>query len=323
MPRNLSPAVIAELSASPVKLAYFAKLEFLAETLWLWTGYGPITPLGPAWDTAASFPYGQTFTGLGYLGRIETIPQTTELTAENIRMVLSAIPSNLLSDAINGVRLSGSVTLWLAFLNAANQVIPDPLQMWQGQTDVPTIDEGAETSELSLTVENSLLALNLAANRRFTTLDQQNDFPGDAGFDFVTAMQDLYLPFPVGTTARTNITAGNLGSAPDGTSSLSLSVSGPQKLTLTGPSSTLSVIANAQFVTGPYAPNIKNVTAVGLWSSSDTNVATVTNGHGANILSGAGNFGTGGGLIQSVAPGNCTITFFFGTASISLTVSVA
>ena len=196
MPRNLSPAVSNAAASAQKRLAWFLEIVFANETIYCWTGMAPVTPAGPAWDSGSSFPYGQKFIGVGWLGRVSDLPQNSELTAENIRLSLSGIPTELVADAINGVRFSGSATLWLAFLDQNNNVIPDPLQMWQGETDVPTLTEGANTCTLDITVENSLIALNLASNRRFTTLDQQLDYPGDSGFDYVTAMQDLYLPYP-------------------------------------------------------------------------------------------------------------------------------
>jgi hypothetical protein len=82
------------------------------------------------------------------------------------------------------------------------------------------------------------------------------------------------------------------------------------------------VNGSAFFVSGPYQQTSQPVTAAGLWSSSDTGVAIVTNGTGADASGGSGNWGHGGGLITGTGPGNCTITFFFGTVSCSITVTV-
>jgi hypothetical protein len=325
MPRNLSPAVVSAIAGPQKHLAWFAELVFQGQTIYVWSGLGSVTPTGPAWDAGATFPYGQQFTGVGWLGSISNLPQTTQLTAENMRLTLSGIPSSLAGDAINAVRLFGSVTMWLAFLDTSNNVIPDPLQMWQGATDVPTLSDGADTCTLDLTVENSLLALNLASNRRYTTLDQQLDFPGDAGFEMLSAMQDLYLPYPDGTLNGSHNIGGtsDLGNAPSGCNVLTLTPSGAQKLSLTG---SLQMTAVAQFSSGPYSvagggPGVETVTSAGLWTTSDPLVATVTNGTLAWVPEGS--WGVGGGLISARGRGNCTITFFFGMVSGSLTVSVA
>jgi hypothetical protein len=221
------------------------------------------------------------------------------------------------------VRLSGTAALWLGFFSNG-VLLPDPLALWDGALDVPTVSDGAETCSVMITVENALLALNLSSNRRFTTLDQQLDYPGDTGFDYVSAMQDLYLPFPDGTINQGgNITS--FGAAPSSPNALTVTPSGAQQLALGGVA--LQVSASAVFVTGPFSvagggPGSEVVTSVGLWTSSDPMVATVTSGTGANLNSGGGNFGTGGGLITAVGLGNCTITFVFGQFSCSLTVTV-
>lgn len=325
MPRNLSPAIVAAIAAQQKRFAWFVELVFVNSTIYAWSGLGPIAPTGPAWNPGATFPYGQEFIGVGWLGQLSNLPQTTEMTAENMRFTLSGIPAALAGDAINAVRLTGSATLWLAFLDSNNNVIPDPLQMWQGQTDVPTLTDGAATCTLDLTVENALLALNLSSNRRYTTIDQQLDFPGDTGFDMLSAMQDLYLPYPDGTLNGSHNIGGTsqLGEAPGECQSLTLTPSGPVKLTLGG---SMNISASAQFSSGRWCvaaggPGFETVTGASLWSTSDPAVATVTNGTGADVD--AGNFGTGGGLVTAVGRGNCTITCFFGTVSGSLTASVA
>jgi len=328
MPRNLSPAVTAAIAAPQKSLALFLEIVFVTETIYVWSGLGTVAPSGPAWDPGATFPYGQNFAGVGWLGKISDLPQNTELTAENMRLTLSGIPPELAGDAINGVRLSGSVTVWLAFLDSNNNVIPDPLQIWQGQTDVPTLSEGADVCTLDLTAENALIALNLASNRRFTTLDQQLDFPGDTGFDYVTAMQDLYLTYPDGTlNGGHNIGGtGQLGEAPGAANALQMTPPGPVKLGIGG---SLQMEVQAQFSSGPLSvagggPGWVAVTSGGIWSTSDPFVATVSqgvNGDFNGILS--YNPGTGGGLITATGRGNCTISFLFGAVSGSLTISVA
>jgi hypothetical protein len=229
----------------------------------------------------------------------------------------------LLGDVVNTVRLGGSAALWLGFFSSTGQLLADPLPLWLGQLDVPTVTDGAETCTVSITVENALLALNLSSNRRFTTLDQQLDFPGDTGFDYVSAMQDLFLPYPCGMVTQTSISPNltNLDQAPDVSNALTLSPVGPIKLSLSG-TATQQMAASAFFITGPYRNSSQLVVSAGLWSSSDTGVAVVNNGHGANASGGSGNWGTGGGLITATGPGNCTITFFFGQVSASITVTV-
>jgi hypothetical protein len=62
--------------------------------------------------------------------------------------------------------------------------------MFSGFMDVMTINEGADYSEIILTLENKLLQLERSRERRYTDADQKIDYPNDDGFEFVTTLQD-------------------------------------------------------------------------------------------------------------------------------------
>jgi hypothetical protein len=195
MPRTLSPGVLAQVQAGQLRPAFFLEIAFLTETVWLWSGLGSNTPPGPAYGPT-TFPYGQTFLGMGWLGQIRAVPAVTDVIAQNVTLVLSGIPTELVTDAINAVRQNSIATLWLAVLDGSNNVIGDPVQIFAGSLDVPTLVEGAETSTLSITAENPLIDLNRSPQRRFTDIDQQTDFPGDTGFFQVQLLQDYDVTWP-------------------------------------------------------------------------------------------------------------------------------
>lgn len=211
MPRSLSPTFLAQLgssgSSSP---ALFVVLAFANETLYLWSGLGPLTPAGPAFNPLSAFPYGQTWTGLGWLGKISAIPQTTKIQAQSVTLSLSGIPSQLLTDTIGQVRITGTATVFLGFFDSTGALILDPIQLFYGALDVPTLDDSGQTSTISITAENPLLSLNEAPDRRFDDLDQQIYVPGDLGFSFVDALPNLALFWPAptswGTPYPTSIT---------------------------------------------------------------------------------------------------------------------
>ena len=197
MPRNVSPALLAQVTAAQLRPALFVEIAFENETVCLWSGLGPISAPGPAYSPSASFPYGQTFLGMGWLGSIQSIPQVADVIAQNVTLVLSGIPTELLTDAINAVRQNSEVTIWIGVLDQNNQIVADPEQVFQGSMDVPTITEGAETCSISITVENPLIDLNRAPSRRYTDLDQQMDYPGDIGFFMVQLLQDYNVLWPM------------------------------------------------------------------------------------------------------------------------------
>ena len=59
--------------------------------------------------------------------------------------------------------------------------------------DIMKIDEGAESANITLNLENRLIALDRAKNRRYTHEDQQERFSGDLGFEFVPDLQDKQI----------------------------------------------------------------------------------------------------------------------------------
>ena len=202
MPRSLSAAMVAAIAAKALTLSVFVKLAFADSTYYLFSGVGSITPAGPPSSPSSTFPYGQTFTGLGWLGRISSIPQTTKVQAQNVTVTLSGIPAALVPEATGQVRVAGTMTAWIGLFNASTgALISDPAQVYSGSLDVPTLSDSGETCSISITCENPLLSLNLAPNRQFDDADQQIYHPGDLGFSFVDALANMALFWPAPNTS--------------------------------------------------------------------------------------------------------------------------
>jgi hypothetical protein len=153
-------------------------------------------------------------------------------------------------------------------------VIGDPVQVFAGSLDVPTLTEGAETSTLSITAENPLIDLNRAPNRRFTDVDQQVDYPGDTGFFQVQLLQDYNWVWP-------------WPSPFDG------SYSPPAYLQIS-PASPVIMLVGALVALGATetmsdggTANVAPATAGGWWTSTDESVATVDqNGNVTGVAQG-------------------------------------
>jgi hypothetical protein len=176
----------------------FVEIAFADNTLYFYSGVGSYVASGTPYTTT-TFPYGTTFTGLGWLGKLSAIPQINKVQAQSVTLALSGIPSSLVLEAINQVRMTGTATIWLGFLNiSTGALIADPAQVFAGALDVPTLEDSGETCTIAITAENPLVSLNDAPNRRFDDLDQQIYAPGDLGFSFVDTLPNLALFWPVG-----------------------------------------------------------------------------------------------------------------------------
>lgn len=199
--RNLTSGMFAEIAAARLRPAVFCYAEFNTGPIYLWSGYGPVS-----WN-------GNTWSGVGTLGGISAMQETTDVSATNIVLSLSGIPSDLLGDAMTEVRQGKQVRIWLGALDEAMNIIIDPYESFSGRMDVAVVDEGADTSTISLTVESSLVDMQRLRLVPFTDQAQQAEFPGDKGFEYVPQLQDKSIVWgrpgaSVGTQGSGGGTAG-------------------------------------------------------------------------------------------------------------------
>jgi hypothetical protein len=170
--------MIGQLIAPHMRPVLFLQMQFTSGPIFVWSGIGNIN-----WNN-------QVWTGLGGLGTISAIEESSEIKATNVTFTLNGIPQDLIMHALGQVRQGYPVLLWFGALGDNNNVLADPLQIFAGRMDVPTIDEGAQTSTISIAVENRLIDLNRSRERRYTDQDQQIDHPGDLGFQYVQGIQN-------------------------------------------------------------------------------------------------------------------------------------
>jgi hypothetical protein len=295
----MSPAVLAQTLAGQLQPALLVRIAFLTETVYLWSGLGSITAPGPPYDPASTFPYGSAFTGIGWLGTIRTIPEVTDVVASNITLEMSGIPVDLVTDAINAVRQTAIATVWLGFLSMAPgnpQIIGDPVQVFQGALDVPTITEGAATCAIAITCENPLIDLNRAPERRFTDVDQQVDYPGDTGFFQVQLLQDYLVLWPSPYQSNPNQTQRQpnfLTIQPGQSGPIAIAVGETVQLVATVTYSD----GTTQIVMGPGGPSGWGCQVY----SSDQSIAQLANG----------GTGSGGGIVTGLKQGMCVVTARF------------
>lgn len=178
MPRNLTAGTLAQLTQGRVYPAFFAEIDFASGPVYLWSGIGTVS-----WNA-------QSWIGVGTLGKIAPMTEDVAVAATGCTLSLSGIPGSLISDALLECRQGKAVKLWLGFLDSSGNVIVDPAQAFAGLMDVPTAEDSGDTCTIAITVESRLIDLNRSRERDYTQADQQIDYPGDNGFEFVPAVQD-------------------------------------------------------------------------------------------------------------------------------------
>ena len=179
--RDITASVQTEIAKDEVSPCLFAEFSFAGGDLRLWSGIGDKT-----WNS-------QTWQGVGYLGKVSVIEEAIEQAARGMDFQLDGIHSELIATVFSETYQGRAANVWLAFLNSSEAVIADPIGPFGYLMDTMQIDEGPETSSVLLRTENRLRLLEKSSNRRSTHEDQQIDYAGDLGYEFVPALQDKEL----------------------------------------------------------------------------------------------------------------------------------
>jgi hypothetical protein len=202
MPRNISADMLSSLSAGYLRPALFAAVSFKNEDVYVWTGVGSIV-FG-----------GNTYLGVGTLGTISTIEETSGVTAKGITLELSGLNPQAINDTLGSWQIGLPVTLYLGVftvLNTTSAVLIDsPIISWSGRMDAPTVTIGGETCTISIAAESRLADMNSSVELRYTFEQSQIDNPGDMGFQYVNQIQAVPIFFGQGAPATaSNTSQGN------------------------------------------------------------------------------------------------------------------
>lgn len=182
MSRSITTAFKNAIVDQVVRPLLACELEFSTGTLRFWNGYGDLTM------TAGGSS--NTFTGLGDLMNVSAISESDQIEAIGASLSLTGIKSSLISAALSANYTNRNASIFLGLFDTSKNVIADVYTLFKGKMDIMKIDEGPESATIVLNLENRLIALDRAKNRRYTHEDQQLSFSGDLGFEFVPDLQD-------------------------------------------------------------------------------------------------------------------------------------
>ena len=180
MSRDLTSGVQTAIEATQVQPFLLFEGLFSSGYVRMWSGYGDIV-----WDA-------RTWIGVGNLMGISAVQETSEIQANGITVTMNGIPSELISLALQESEQGKSGKVYLGFLDESG-VIADPTMIFEGKLDIPAIQEEGDTSTISITYESRLINLQRSRESRFTNEEQQREYDGDLGCEFVPAMKEVTL----------------------------------------------------------------------------------------------------------------------------------
>ena len=177
--RDLTAGMADAVTAPVIAPVMLAEALFDSGAVRVWSGYGELSWAGLTWY------------GAGHLLSVSAVTETQELRATGATFALSGIPSDLLGLALTEPYQGRPVRLLFGAMDtAAGAIIGDPYQMFAGRCDVMEITEGGDSATIEIAVESRLIDLERPRERRYEHEDQQTDFPGDRGLEYVPSLQN-------------------------------------------------------------------------------------------------------------------------------------
>lgn len=173
MSRTIPSALLTALSQPEVYPYYAIELNFDSGAIRLWTGYGDLTISS------------NTYTGGGNLLSISGLEEASDLSAKNITLSLSGVPSTLVTLALSESYQRRSCKVYFGTTDTST-----PIEVFSGFMNTMTIEDSGETSTISLTVESKLIRLEKASNRRYSEENHVARHSGDTFFSYVADLQD-------------------------------------------------------------------------------------------------------------------------------------
>jgi len=178
MSRTLSTEMQAVATAELVRPVYLVDMEFSSGSIFIWSGMGDLSYNS------------NTYLGAGDLLSIGAIQETAELTANGATVTLGGIKQSLLTLARDEPYQGRPLIIRLGAFDENGDLITSPVILFSGFMDIMTIADSGDTSTITITVENKLIAFQRTAVRRYTAEDQKIEHPTDKGFEFVAKIQE-------------------------------------------------------------------------------------------------------------------------------------
>jgi hypothetical protein len=175
--RAMSTYAQSVIGGNYIALGFFVQMQFASSTEYIWTGVGSIT-----WNS-------QTWTGVGDLGKISTVTEDSNLTSQGITLSLAGVRSSLLTEAMSEIKQGLPCKVWIVLMSAEGVPV-DSIGVYSGLMDQSDIEEGVDSSVITIAVESRLSDLQRAQNHRLTDADQRAKYPTDDAFKWTQQLLD-------------------------------------------------------------------------------------------------------------------------------------
>ena len=170
----------AALDAGAIAPVILVMLTFRSSTRYVWSGVGIL-----AYN-------GNNYFGAGSLGEMGTVQEGIDVKASGTTLTLSGIDATFMAECATDIQLGAPAKIWFG-LFANGSIIGTPYLLYSGTVDKPKITLGGEKMSITLALENKMINLQRASNRRYTSADQRLQYPTDTAFSWVEMLNDQAL----------------------------------------------------------------------------------------------------------------------------------
>lgn len=175
IPRDISAEMAAGAKESKIRSLVLVELVFDSGTLRLN-------------NSLVNIPWnGNIYYGVGDLGDISSVRENTNLESSGITMTLTGIKQEYISIGLGDHIQGRRAQIYEVLLNDDFSVKKDPVPLGPWKMDVLEIVYG-KSCTLTLQCESLMAGWNRTKLQRYTHEEQDRQFPGDKGLEFVADM---------------------------------------------------------------------------------------------------------------------------------------
>jgi len=164
---------VAKLQNQPVHLL---SVHFDDEVVYMNDGYKDIV-----YDS-------NTYQAVGHFMGFSDIEEAAEVMVSSMTISLSGVDQVWVSKVLNKQYIDRTVKIYTAFLDDAQALVVDPVLIFEGRMDTPTISEDPDggQSSVSVSATNAWVDFSRTTGRHTNHEETQIHFSGDKGFEFAS-----------------------------------------------------------------------------------------------------------------------------------------
>jgi hypothetical protein len=176
--RGLSSAIKTQLASTSFVMAHLVTILSLEGENYYYTDFSS--------DIIEGDDPPITYSANGFLQKMGSISESAGLTIGSLSLSLSGVNQTLISDVLNNGHIHRQITIKRAFINASTNALIESFSIYSGRVESMDIVDTDKTSMINFRVSNHWGDFARLAGRRTNSGSQNQFFPNDKGFDFIT-----------------------------------------------------------------------------------------------------------------------------------------